>query len=198
MFLRQPRIEPLAEEQWDDETRDLLERSRVEGRVLNIFRTLAVHPKLLKRWLVFGAHVLFKSSLPLRERELLILRIGWLCRAEYEWGQHAIIGKQTGLTDEEIGRIKEGPDAEGWNDFDRTLLRAVDELHEHAFISDATWQALSERYDAQQLIDLIFTVGQYNLVSMALNTLGVQLDDGIAGFESVPRAVASEPQSTTD
>ncbi len=183
MFLRQPRIEPLAEEQWDDETRDLLGRSRVEGRVLNIFRTLAVHPKLLKRWLVFGNHVLFKSTLPPRERELLILRIGWLCRAEYEWGQHAIIGKQAGLTDEEIGRIKEGPDAAGWNEFDRTLLRAVDELHEHAFISDATWQALSERYDAQQLIDLIFTVGQYNLVSMALNSLGVQLDEGIAGFE---------------
>jgi len=183
MFLRQPRIEPLAEEQWDDETRELLERSRVEGRVLNIFRTLAVHPKLLKRWLVFGNHVLFKSSLPPRERELLILRTGWLCRAEYEWGQHAIIGKQAGLTDEEIGRIKEGPDAAGWNDFDRALLRAVDELHEHAFISDATWQALGERYDAQQLIDLIFTVGQYNLVSMALNTLGVQLDEGIAGFE---------------
>jgi alkylhydroperoxidase family enzyme len=184
MFLRQPRIEPLAEEQWDDETRDLLERSRVEGRVLNIFRTLAVHPKLLKRWLVFGAHVLFKSSLPLRERELLILRIGWLCRAEYEWGQHVVIGKKAGLTDEEIDRVKEGPDAPGWGEFDATLLRAVDELRANAFISDAVWNALAATYNTQQLLDLIFTVGQYNLVSMALNTLGVRLDEGVAGFES--------------
>jgi alkylhydroperoxidase family enzyme len=179
----QPRLEPLAEEQWDDETRELLERSRVDGRVFNIFRTLAHHPKLLKRWLVFGGHILHKSTLPPRERELLILRIGWLCRAEYEWGQHVLIGRRAGLTDDEINRIKEGPDAPGWKESDAVLLRAVDELHANAFISDAVWKALAARYDTQQLLDVIFTVGQYNLVSMALNTLGVQLDQGIKGFE---------------
>ncbi len=183
MHLTEPRLEPLAEEKWDDETRELLERSRIEGRIFNIFRTLAAHPKLLKRWLVFGNHILHKSTLPPRERELLILRIGWLCRAEYEWGQHVVIGRRAGLTDDEINRIKEGPDAPGWDEFDAVLLRAVDELHAHAFISDAVWESLAARYDAQQLLDLIFTVGQYNLVSMALNTLGVQLDEGIAGFE---------------
>ncbi len=90
MRLTQPRLEPLDEEQWNDETRELLASLRMEGRVFNIFRTLATHPKLLKRWLVFGNHILYKSTLPPRERELLILRIGWLCRAEYEWGQHAV------------------------------------------------------------------------------------------------------------
>jgi hypothetical protein len=95
-----------------------------------------------------------------------------------------VIGKRAGLTDDEINRIKEGPDAPGWGEFDATLLRAVDELRAQAFISDAVWGALSARYNTQQLLDLIFTVGQYNLVSMALNTLGVRLDEGIAGFES--------------
>jgi len=184
MRLTKPRVEPLAEEMWDDETREMLERLKVDGRVFNIFRTLAAHPKLLKHWLVFGNHILIKSTLPPRERELLILRVGWLCRAEYEWGQHVVIGKRAGLTDDEINRIKEGPDAPGWGEFDATLLRAVDELRAQAFISDAVWGALSARYNTQQLLDLIFTVGQYNLVSMALNTLGVRLDDGIAGFES--------------
>jgi alkylhydroperoxidase family enzyme len=183
MLLNRPRIEPLGAEQWDAETRDLLARSQMQGRVLNIFSTLAHHPKLLKRWMVFAGHILGKSSLPAREREILILRIGWLCRAEYEWGQHVIIARQAGLTDVEIERIKAGPDAAGWGPFDATLLRSVDELHAQAIISDATWQALSERYDTQQLIDLVFTVGQYNLVAMALNTLGVQLDEGIPGFE---------------
>ncbi len=184
MRLAQPRLEPLAEEKWDDETRELLEKLQTNGRVLNIFSTLAAHPKLLKRWLVFGNHILYKSSLPPRERELLILRTGWLCRAEYEWGQHVVIGKEAGLGADEIERIKEGPDAPGWSAFDATLLRAADELHSQAFISDPVWNALAESYDMRQLLDLIFTVGQYNMVSMALNTLGVRLDEGVGGFET--------------
>src|SRR5262245_31290639 len=184
MRLTQPRLEPLSEEQWDDETRELLGRLQIDGRVFNIFRTLAAHPKLLKRWLVFGNHILYKSTLPPRERELLILRTGWLCRAEYEWGQHVVIGKTAGLSSDEINRIKEGPDAPGWSAREAALLRAVDELHSQAFISDQVWKALAASFDTQQLLDLIFTVGQYNLVSMALNTLGVQLDEGVVGFES--------------
>ena len=86
------------------------------------------------------------------------------------------------ITDDEIRRITQGPDAPGWSPLESALLRAADELHADAFVSDATWSALKAHYTTEQLIDLVFTVGQYNLVSMALNTLGVQLDDGIAGF----------------
>ncbi|KKM91076.1 hypothetical protein LCGC14_1232220, partial [marine sediment metagenome] len=104
------------------------------------------------------------------------------CYAEYEWGQHVIIGKRCGISEEEIKKIIEGPDAEGWDLFDANLLRAVDELYLDSFISDSTWQKLSEKYNTHQLIDLVFTVGQYNLVSMVLNTLGVQLEEGVDGF----------------
>ena len=152
------------------------------GRIINIFTTLARHEKLLKRWLVFARHILGKSSLPVREREILILRIGWLCQAEYEWGQHVKIGREDGLTDEDIQGIIDGPDSERWNKFDATLLRAVDELYYDSFISDPTWKILTEKYNIQQLLDLVFTVGQYNLVSMALNTLGIQLEEGTEGF----------------
>jgi alkylhydroperoxidase family enzyme len=179
---KKPRVAPLREAEWNDETRAVLTPLTSFGPVLNIFGTLAHHPKLLKRWLVFGNHVLAKSTVPAREREILILRIGWLCQAEYEWGQHAAIGRQTGLTDDEIRRIAREPDAPGWSAFDATLLRAADELHGDACLSDATWKALSERYDTQQIIDLIFAVGQYNLVSMALNSLGVQREEGVEGF----------------
>ncbi len=172
MRIDRPRVPPLADDALDEDT-----RSRFgNGPVLNIFRTLAQHPKLLKRWLVFGNHVLTKNTLPERDRELLILRIGWLCGAEYEWTQHVGIGKLCGLDDQDIDRIAAGPDAEGLSPFDRVQLRAVDELRRDAFLSDATWQALAERYDTQQMMDLIFTVGQYQLVSMALNSLGVQLE----------------------
>lgn len=183
--LSRPRIAPLTDAEMDPDTRALLGAAGGgvgTGRVLNIFRTLAVHPKLLKRWLVFGAHVLGKSTLPAREREIAILRVGWLCRSEYEWGQHVAIGRTCGLTDVEIARIGAGPDAPGWSDRDRSLLRAADELVGDHFLSDATWQALAADWSREQLVDLVFAVGQYTLVSMALNSFGVQLDAGVEGF----------------
>lgn len=178
MRLEKPRVEPLRDDQLDPETRERFG----SGPILNIFRTLAHHPKLMKRWLVFGNHILAKSSLAPRERELVILRVGWLCRCGYEWGQHVLIARNSGLSDEEIERIAAGSDAEGWSDLERLLLRAADELHADAFISDATWSGLSAHLSTEQIIDLVFTVGQYNLVSMALNSLGVQPES-----DDVPR-----------
>jgi alkylhydroperoxidase family enzyme len=181
MRVSTPRILPAEDSMLDDETAQLLRGISV-GPAVNIFRTLAQHPKLLKRWLVFGNHVLFKSTLPARDREILILRTGWRCGSEYEWGQHVLIGKAVGVTEEEIRRITDGPDAPGWSAFDATLLRAADELHDDSFITDETWQALAARYSLQQLMDVVFAVGQYALVSMALNSFGVQLDQGVEGF----------------
>ena len=181
MRLEKPRVTPLADDRIDPEIRERLGK----GPLLNIFRTLAHHPGLLKRWLVFGNHVLGKSTLPAREREIAILRVGWLCRSGYEWGQHVAIGKASGLSDEEIARIAKGETAAGWSDADRALLRATDELHADAFVSDATWTELSRFLDTQQLMDFVFTVGQYHLVSMALNSFGVQPEPGLA---PMPRA----------
>lgn len=183
--LEKPRLTPLTLDDVDGETRELLRQGAdaMGGRILNIFGTLARHPKLYKRWSLFGNQILFRSSLSGRDREIAILRIGWLCAAEYEWGQHVLIGRREGLTDEEIRRIADGPDAEGWTPLEAAILRATDELHADAFVSDATWATLASGLDEKQCIELVFTVGQYNLVSMALNTLGVQRDEGVPGFE---------------
>lgn len=178
MRLSEPRVEPLADADLDPEVRDLFG----DGPVLNIFRTLAHHPKLLKRWLVFGNHVLAKSSLPPRERELAILRVGWKRRAGYEWGQHVAIARRCGVGDEEIERVTRGPDDPAWSDAERALLRATDELLDDAFVTDATWEALRRHFPVEQVLDLIFAVGQYDLVSMALNTLGVQPEPGVEGL----------------
>jgi 4-carboxymuconolactone decarboxylase len=184
MSLNPPRIPPLPESEWNEEIREMMESLRREGRVYNIFTTLARHPKLLKRWLVFANHLLSKSTLPARERELAILRVGWLCRAEYEWGHHVAIGKRAGLGSDDIERITKGADAPGWDTFEATLLRAVDELQANSFISDSTWQALARRYNTEQLLDFLFTVGQYKLASMVLNSIGVRLEEGFEGFSN--------------
>ena len=177
MRLEHPRIPPLADDEWTPEQRELLTRGD-PPRVLNIFRTLVRHPELYKRFSAFGSQVLFKSTLAPRERELIILRVGVLCRSGYEFHQHTRIGKSVGLTDADIEHVKLGPAAPGWTPLESALLNAVDELHRDQFVSDATWNTLAASYRSEQLIDVVFAVGQYTMVSMALNSFGVQIEAG--------------------
>jgi 4-carboxymuconolactone decarboxylase len=157
-----------------------------DGRPLNIFGTLGHHPDLLRRWLVFAAHVLSKNTLTPRDRELLILRTGWNCRSRYEWGQHVVIARQCDISDDEIERVKAGPEAEGWAPYDRLLLTAADELHTTSSLGDSTWTALGDHLSAEQVLDLVATVGNYHLVAMFLNSTRVELDAGVPSVEMPP------------
>jgi alkylhydroperoxidase family enzyme len=176
-----PRIPPLPPDERTEWQRELLDR--LAGPPPNIFTTLVRHPGLYNKWTPFAGKVL-NARLPDRDRELLILRTGWNCQAVYEWAQHVVIGREAGLSDAEIERVTQGPDADGWDPFDATLLRAADELHGGGCISDATWAELAARYDERQMIEVPVVVGQYHLVSFVLNSLGVPLDDGLTGFPS--------------
>ncbi len=179
-----PRIPPLPAEEQDEQARELLSGVNVGGApALNIFTTLVRNPGLFRRWLPFGGKLL-SGKLPPRDRELLILRTGWLCHAEYEWAQHREIARSIGIPAQEIERVREGAEAEGWEPFDATLIRAADELHADARISDDTWAALSGRYDEHQLIEVPMLVGHYHMVAFTLNTLGVPLEPGLAGFDA--------------
>ncbi len=179
--LDQARI-PRVVKPWTEAQREILEPRERNGQVLGVWSTCAQAPELCSAWLVFTDYLLQDTSLPIRDRELLILRIGWLNGGAYEWAAHTGLARSVGITDEEMRRILEGPDASGWNAWDATLLRAADELHTSALISDTTWNALAERYTQRQLMEAVFTVGQYNMVAMYLNSLGVQFEEGFEGF----------------
>jgi 4-carboxymuconolactone decarboxylase len=183
--MSEPRIPPLRQEEWPDSVTGTLEALQTpDGQPLNIFATFARHPALFKRWLPFGGQLLQGSSLPARDREILILRSGWNCASDYEWGQHARIAATAGLSDEEIARVARGPEAPGWDPFDATLLRAADELHAESRISDATWAELVGRYDEHQMIEVPMLVGHYHLVAYTLNSLGVQREPGVVALPS--------------
>lgn len=178
-----PRIPPLCEEEWTEDQRRMLEHAHRKGGFYNVIGTLSRHPEASKRIGQVSAHVLGPTStLPPRDRELLILRTAWLCQAEYEWAQHVLIAQKAGLTDAEINRCREGPEADGSRPFDASLLRAADELHAEQRISDATWAELSQSYDTLQMMDVVFAVGQYTLIATALKSFGTPLDDGLKGF----------------
>ena len=126
MIKRKQRIPMLDLSTLSGEDAETAVKHRVNGRDLNLFKILMNHPTLVRRWTVFAGHVLRKQTLPARERELLILRIGWLNQAEYEWAQHVEIAKREGITEAEIERVKAGPTG-GWGGDDAVLLQAVDE-----------------------------------------------------------------------
>jgi 4-carboxymuconolactone decarboxylase len=163
-----------------DEDRQTIEKNAMNGQIFNIFKVLAHHPKLVKRWTPFAGHVLAKQTLPFRDRELLILRIGWLNQAEYEFAQHRLIARRGGLTDADIENIKNGPKG-SWSAHEGALMQAADDLFENSVVADATWAVLAKSYSTEQLMDVVFTIGQYNLVSWALNSFGVPLDDFLPG-----------------
>lgn len=184
-----PRIPPLPPREWPPEMRDAIaalrppnprrplpERRDDRPKGLNVLGTLAHHPELTQAYHTFNGHVLFASTLEPRERELVVLRVAAVRHARYEWAQHVVLGRDVGLTDAEIARVEAGPDAEGWSPLDRALVSAVDELVADAVISDATWAALAAELDERQLMDLVFTVGAYDLLAMALRSFGVELD----------------------
>ena len=177
-----PRIPAIHEDDWNEAQLEVLGAQKMRGNVQNIFRTLAHHEQLAKRWLVFANHILAKSTLPPREREIAILRTGWLAGSVYEWGQHKVIGQNAGLTDDEIEAVKTGAGDPIWSEHDRYILRAADELHTDVFICDETWDGLSKTCDTRQMIDLVFTCGQYRMLAGALNSFGVELDPDLTGF----------------
>jgi len=177
-----PRIAPVLPEERDEQQQELLGGvGALTGPATNIFDTLVRHPGLFRKWLPFGGKLL-AGKLPARDRELLILRTAWHCQAAYEWGQHVGIARSAGVTDDEIARVVAGPNDPEWTAFDRTLLTAADELHADACIADGTWAALAEQYDERQLIEVPMLVGHYHMVAFALNSLGVQREEGVPGL----------------
>jgi alkylhydroperoxidase family enzyme len=184
-----PRIRPLPPADWPESMRGALAALRPPDprhplprqgadrpKGLNVLGTLAQHPALTRAYHTFNGHVQFATTLSTRQRELLVLRVAAVRHAEYEWAQHVVLARDAGLDDGEIARVVDGPDAPGWAPLEAAMLRAVDELVADATIGDASWAKLAEHLDEQQLMDLVFTVGAYDVLAMALRAFGVELD----------------------
>ncbi len=175
-----------------DEMTDLLPMAR-DGRPLadhfsqlesisEIVLTMLRHPELFVRQTEIGIQLLGQGALSARDRELAVLRIGWLCQAPYEWGEHVHIAKKVGISSDEVERITQGSQAPGWSEHEQAILRAVEELYRDAMISDATWATLAKRLDDKQLIELPIVIGQYQTVAYYQNSLRLRLHEGNCGL----------------
>ncbi|MFE3856039.1 carboxymuconolactone decarboxylase family protein [Streptomyces griseorubiginosus] len=175
-----PRLLPVDEADLQEKTLASLAPYRdQDGRIYAIWATLAHHEDALRRYLVFSNHVLGKNTLPLTSRELMILRIAARAQAAYEWDQHVRIARRAGLADETILAAATGA-WEGLDELDRVLLTATDSLVESQNIDDELWDRLSAHLSTEQVIDVLYTVGQYLTVATVINTLGVRTEGDLA------------------
>lgn len=184
------RIEPLALKAFPVEMREALAALRppnprhpqppTENRpkALNVLGTMAHHPALAQAYFTFNGHLLGATTLSERQRELLIMRVAAVRECGYEWIQHLFMARDAGLSDEEIGRIAYGPNAPLWSELDSALLRAVDELMDGG-IEASTFATLSAELDHQQMLDVIFTVGGYDILARMMKSLDLPIDDEI-------------------
>ena len=177
-----PRIQPITDV--SDEVAAILGGgiNSPAGTPLNIFGTIAHHPRLLKRFMNYAGLFLNKGLLPAREREIVILRVGWNCQSVYEFGQHTIIGERVGLTIEEITAVTRDIGEHNWNDRDIALLEMSDDLCADNCVSQRTWEKLRRDWKEDELIELVMVAGTYRLVSGFLNTMGVELDAQTPGW----------------
>lgn len=190
------RIDPVPQGTWSQEAIDATapmmpppgsiyaERRKQRGGAggVNALALLVRHPPLAKAFMTFNRHLLYESRLDERIRELIVLRVSWLLRSEYEWGQHTVVARQCGITDDEIDRIREGPDTPGWSTLDRAVVAATDALVTSGTLDDAEWAELAEHYDDEAVLDFVFTVGAYATLAMAFNVARLPLDEGLDGF----------------
>lgn len=179
---KKARVTPLEPSEWSPEVRQWLDRSGSGRPVAAIYRTYARHLPMDQPRTQVSEHIRQTSTLTPRVREMLIMRIGLLCRSEYEWAAHAPAGRRTGMTDADVDRVVNGPDSGGGEALEVALLRAADELYRDDVVSQKTWSALAASLDTRQLLDVLTTVGGYRMVSMALNSLGVQLEPNAVRF----------------
>jgi 4-carboxymuconolactone decarboxylase len=183
----EPRIKPSTPAEWTDKAREMFAffegpEAYEKGSASNMALTIAHHPKLAFAYMRFGGRLLGAPKLAPRLRELIALYIGWRNQAAYEWEQHVAIGKAAGITDEEFEALKVGPQAPNWSPLDRAVLEATEQLLAQARIDDATWQALSAELDTQQLIELLFVIGNYGMLSWIINAFGIQPESTAAAI----------------
>jgi 4-carboxymuconolactone decarboxylase len=185
-----PRIAPLRRDEMGEEARTITKRIRTAAGasatddIPEYVATMLRHPSLYAQHVALGTELLGNGTLPARQRELAILRTGWLCGAPYEWGEHVGIAKRAGLTSAEIERVTKGSAAAGWKFEDRAILRAAEELHAGAMISDNAWSELETFLDDQQRIELPYLVGTYTKVAFLQNTLRLRLGQSNPGLSA--------------
>ena len=196
------RVIPLLPPDWDEVALDALgafprglafvqrqwSAGGQDARGMHVLGVLARYPPLAKAFLTFNGYIAAGTALSTRTRELVILRIAWLRRTEYEYVQHMVMARGAGISDADIERVRQGAEATGWQNEEGEIVRAVDEIYNFGRITDVTWTRLSDIFDTRQLMDLIFVVGCYDMLATVILSLDLPLEPGVPSLDDSLRA----------
>ncbi len=180
MIRPSPRVRLLEPDNWPANMQKM-----ADGKLgaLNVMKALMHQPDLFRRWSIFANHFLFKSTLPARTREMLILRVAWRTDCEYEWSQHLKMSAACcGFGPKEFGAIIHGPATTFWTNEEQTLLRVVDAIVEGPAVTDRLWEKLTDHWSTSEILDILAMIGNYVMLAMALNTLRIPPDPGYPEF----------------
>lgn len=190
-----PRVAPLERESVAEEvqkTTQLLRGNVVAARaplpldaIPEIMFTMVRFPAIWEKLIALTIEIQGPDAvLEIRDRKLAILRTGWLCQAPYEFGEHVLQARRAGFTEAEIERITIGAEAPEWDDHERAILQAAEELHSGAMISDPTWGQLSKRLSDHQLVELVILIGQFAATAYFQNALRLRLEPNNQGLSA--------------
>jgi alkylhydroperoxidase family enzyme len=184
-----PRLPPLPRDRWDDDVEAALragvpdevgDRFMSTGddamRVPNGISSLMYHPRLAAKFLAYNALLLRDQVLDPRLRELMVLRVAWRTRSQYEWVQHVRLSKRYGVSADEVEAVGVGAHAGTWTALEADLLRATDQLLDNYRIDDEVWARLSAELEESSLVEMLYVVGTYTNLAMVFNGLGIELD----------------------
>ena len=194
-----PRIAPLPSREWgddavaalraafgDDGAERMLSAAPGTPPMPNVLATLMRHPALAGPFLTYNNVLLRTPTLEPRLRELMVLRVAWRTRCEYEWVQHVRMAARCGITADEVEAIGQGADTEVWSALEADVLDAVDQLLDRYRIDDGTWARLAQHLDERQLVEMAFVVGTYACLAMAFNSFGLVLDPDLGSVPAPP------------
>lgn len=177
-----PRIAP--EDSPNEEQALLLSKTLLtpDSEPLNLFRVLVRYPELMKRVNALGGMFMAHGSLPPREREIVILRVSWNSGCDYEFAQHAPIGRRVGLTDRDIEQLGDPIESGDWDEDDAALIRLTDEIMADLSVSEETWQLLARSHDPNQMMELVLLAGYYRMLAGFLEAVRIPLEEGSLRF----------------
>ena len=159
--------------------------SREPGQVSETFRTQFRHFPLFRASMGLYTFMLTQGDLPERDRELIILRILWLCGSPNPYAPHVDMARSIGMDDSEIRRVQDGSQAPGWSDHERLVLRGVEELYDRQAVSDETWDGLKQTWTDRQIMEFPALVGLYFMSAVVHNTTRTRMGDGNRGFRQL-------------
>jgi len=177
------RLPQIRDEDFTDETRAFFGQW-VGGILQNadrnpVLRTFAHHPVLANAFSPLNVHLLSTNTLPVKQRQIAIMRTAWITKATYMWSSHLNTSMRCGLSDKMYGPIQRGADDPYFTEFERTIIRATEELVRDHMVAEDTWHALRAEWDDKQMLDFLFTVGCYTMVAGVMRSTGAERQDDL-------------------